>query len=348
MPADTVGIAGASPADSLVAQWREAADSLVAERLAAADSLLVSADSLLTVEAADSTVTGIDSAGDELEDSGSKKKKRSKKVDDVSVPDTLKAGQIRLEDGTVTYTDGFLDSLNVKKKNTINDYSMIGIQYGVGLNQMSWNPSMEQKSIFTPINVGVMWTRYGKIFGYMPFFGIQAGVFYTREGYELKDGYHVSGATKATMNIVEVPMLAHCHFDFWKMKLLVNIGIYGSYRLDIERSSDYSTLPPAFANSFLSTDHRFDYGIKAGGGFGFIFDPIEIHFTVSYKYGFGNLYDADYYSQTYYRFAHVSNLILSVGVHYQLTKRTGKTTHQLKKEARALYNEQINGSDDEF
>lgn len=260
--------------------------------------------------------------------------------------DTLKYGQIYLDDGSIIYTDAFLDTTDVKKRKLINDYSMIGIQYGASMNSMSWNPNMEQKSTFCPINIGIVWTRYGKIFGYMPYFGIQLGAFYTQEGYKLDEGYYVSGANEVKMNILEADALAHCHFDFWKMKFIINIGIYGSYRLDIERKSSTSTLPPALMSNFLSTDHRIDYGLKGGGGIGLVFDPIEIHLTVMYKYGWGSLYDADYYSEYYYRFAHVSNLIFSVGVHYQLTRRVGMTNRMVRKEAKRVYLENKNAAAD--
>ena len=78
-------------------------------------------------------------------------------------------------------------------------------------------------------------------------------------------------------------------------------------------------------------------------GFGFVFDPVEIHITAMYKYGFGSLYEPNYYSEYYYRFASVSNLIISVGVHFQLTKRTGKTSHQLRQEAREIYYQRNSG-----
>ena len=39
-----------------------------------------------------------------------------------------------------TLTDEFLDSYEIKKKLVLNDYSMIGIQGGVGLSQVMWNP----------------------------------------------------------------------------------------------------------------------------------------------------------------------------------------------------------------
>ncbi len=269
-------------------------------------------------------------------------------VDTVGIGDFGDIIIENLQTGTpqVKYTDEFLDTVQVKKKFLINDYTMVGLQYGVDLNRMSWNPSMAQSWHFKPMNIGIMYTRYGKIFGYMPYFGIQIGLFYGQEGYQLDEGYNVQGARTVTMDVVEFTPLAHCHFDFWKLKLIVNIGPYVSYRLNINRSGD-NVIPPALATSFLSTDRRWDYGIKGGGGFGLVFDPIEIHFQVMYKFGFGLLYDPDYYSNYYYRFATVSNLVVSVGVHFQLTKRTGRSTHQLRKDAREVYIQRTYGTQDE-
>ncbi|MGN0189462.1 MAG: porin family protein [Candidatus Cryptobacteroides sp.] len=236
---------------------------------------------------------------------------------------------------TVSYSDEYLDTVNVKKSMTINDYTLLGVHYGVGLNQMSWSPSMEQKMLFTPVNVGVSWTRYGKMFGYMPYFGIQIGALYTKEGYKLEEGYKVQGASTAIMQILEVPVLAHIHYDFWKMKLMVNIGFYGAYRLSIQRIGD--SVRDEYEHNFTETDYRWDYGIKGGAGFGFVFDPVEIHFNAWYKYGFGSLYKANYYSEYYYRFATASNFAFTIGLHFQITKRIGKTNHQLKKEAKTLF-----------
>lgn len=239
------------------------------------------------------------------------------------------------------YTNAYLDTVNVKKKIVINDYDMIGVQYGVSLSQVMWNPSVKQKSRFIPINFGVTYTKYGKMFGYMPYFGLQVGLFYTREGYRLKaddeTGYvpdlggPYTGVTEAIMDIVELPVLAHCHFDFWKMKILANIGFFLGYRLGIERLGD---IPEHTAHSFIDTDRRFDYGIKGGAGFAFVFDPVEIHFQAMYKYSMGTLHKPNYYSDYYYRYAYPSNIVFSVGLHFQLTKRVGKTKHQLKKEAK--------------
>lgn len=243
-------------------------------------------------------------------------------------------------------TDEALDTIDVKKKLFINDYSMIGLQYGVGLSQVMWNPSQKQEMVLMPYNVGITFTRYGKMFGYMPYFGFQVGLFYGQEGYQFKKNedtgytYTIQGADKAIFDVIEMPILSHMHVDFWRMKIMAEIGLYVGYRLKIHRfpqNGEYiSETFEAVQNSFLETDRRFDYGIKAGLGFGLVFDPVEIHFKAAYKHAFSSLYEPDYYSKYYYRYAYPSNIIISAGVHFQLTKRTGKTKAQLKKEAKEL------------
>ena len=253
--------------------------------------------------------------------------------------------------------DIVLDTINVNKKTFINDYSMIGVQYGAGLRQVMWNPSQRQEMILMPYNFGVTFTRYGKMFGYMPYFGFQVGVFYGLEGYQFKKNedtgytYTIQGADKAIMDVIEVPVLSHMHIDFWKMKVMADIGFYVGYRLDIHRfpfngeykNNDYA----AMQDSFLETDNRWDYGIKGGVGFGFIFDPVEIHIKAAYKHALSSLYEPDHYSNYYYRYAYPSNIIVSVGLHFHLTKRTGRTKAELKKEAKELVygTEGFNGID---
>lgn len=250
-------------------------------------------------------------------------------------------------------TDAQLDTINVKKKLVINDYAMIGFQYGVGLSQVMWNPKQKQDMLFVPVNAGVTVTKYAKMFGFLPYFGFQAGLFYAREGYRFKydKDNDVEGAEKAIMDVIEVPLLLQCHVDLWNFKFMVNLGCYGGYRLAIERFPGKSgSVAPEVQHSFLPTDRRWDYGIKGGVGFGLVFDPVEIHIQAMYKHSMSTLYNPDYYSEYYYRFAYPTNIVISAGVHFQITKRTGKTKAQLKKMARDMVyqtneNISINGND---
>ena len=240
-------------------------------------------------------------------------------------------------------TNEYLDTLSIKKNTEINDYSMIGVHYGMGLSRVMWNPTQQQDMLLMPYNVGITYTKYGKMFGFMPFFGFQIGLLYTQEGYQFKYNeerhyvYKVEGAEKAILDVIEMPLLAHMHFDFWNMKILANIGCYAGYRIGIERfPGKTGSVMPELVHSFKDTDRRIDYGIKGGLGFGFVFDPIEIHLQAMYKHSLSSLYEPDYYSEYYYRYAYPSNIIITAGIHYQLTKRTGKTKADLKKAAKEL------------
>lgn len=247
-----------------------------------------------------------------------------------------------LKDADDTLTNEYLDTLTLKKALVVNDYSLIGVQYGVGLSRVMWNPPQEQNTLFVPVNIGVTYTKYGQMFA-MPFFAFKAGLFYTKEGYEFEYNeeydytYKIEGAEKAIMEVVELPIFFQFHYDTWNFKLMAEIGCYGGYRLSIHRfPGQTGNVKPEKEFSFIDTDIRLDYGIKGGVGFALVFDPIEIHLMASYKHSLSSLYEPDHYSNYYYRFAYPQNFIISAGVHFQISKRTGKTKAELKKQAKAL------------
>ena len=237
---------------------------------------------------------------------------------EIHAQDYLKKININTE-----LTDEYLDTVTIKKSTTINDYSMIGIHYGVGLSRVMWNPTQKQDMLLMPYNVGITYTKYGKMFGYMPYFGFQIGLLYTQEGYQFKYNedrdytYKIEGAEKAVLDVIEMPILAHMHVDFWNMKIIADIGCYAGYRLAIERfPGKTGYVSEDLAHSFTDTDRRLDYGIKGGLGFGFVFDPMEIHLMAMYKHSLASLYEPDHYSKYYYRYAYPSNIIISAGVHF--------------------------------
>ena len=251
-------------------------------------------------------------------------------------------------DVTAGYTDIFLDTVNVKKAFMINDYSLFGVEYGVSLNSTSFNPSRNTKMLFDPTYFGVTWTKYGKLFGYMPYFGLQVGAFYGHEGYEFKMNKETGitptlddNAVKVTMNVFEVPALAVFHFDTPHFKIMGFGGFYAGYRLSIEREGD--NVPEDLRTSFRDTDIQFDYGWKAGAGFGLVFDPFEIHVKGMFKYAWSSLYQPDYYSEYYYRFAYPISVQISAGIFIQLGRRTGKTSSQLRREARDMVYNPVEG-----
>ena len=279
---------------------------------------------------------------------------------------------LHLED---SLTNEYLDTVNLNRRFVINDYHLVGVQYGVSLSRMLFNPVKNETFLFQPVNYGVTFTQYGKMFGYMPYFGYQVGLFYGRLGYSTKankDGVRpvVDGAETAVYEYIEAPAMGHMHVDVGVFKLMANLGLFAGYRFSVHRTisegwenytfnvtDSYKPAAPEdskygkdfpiqnYTDKFYPFENKFDYGVKGGVGFALMFDPVEIHVTAQARWSMSSLYQQNYYSEYYYRFANPLDLIISVGLHFQLTKRTGKTSAQLREEARRLvYPEQYKNS----
>lgn len=170
----------------------------------------------------------------------------------------------------------------------------------------------------------------------MPYFGFQTGVIFGYDGYQFKANDEgvvptMDGAEKAVYQFIEVPAMSHFHLDAGRFKIIADIGLYGGYRLSVKRYGD--AVDEYHRSNFYDYDRRIDYGIRGGGGFAIMFSPVEFHVTALIKYSMSSIYKPDYNSQYYYRFAYPFDVMISAGLHFQLTKRIGKTKAQLRKEA---------------
>jgi hypothetical protein len=241
---------------------------------------------------------------------------------------------------TTVYSDAFLDTVSVNRVFQLNDYMMIGVEGGVGFNRMQFNPPYTQGWRFTPEYYEVNFIRYGKLFGYMPYFGLKVGAAYGHEGYKMEmneeSGYisRISGATECVYDIAEIHTMAHMHFDAGHFKLMLDIGPYAGKRLSIERIGDLVFEDDKYR--FMDSDRRFDYGVKAGVGFGLVFDPVEFHVNAKVRYGWSNLFDPNYRSEYYYSFAYPLDVMVSAGMYFQISRKSGKTKAVLRKEARTI------------
>ena len=227
------------------------------------------------------------------------------------------------------------------KEEMINDYVMVGVNYGVSFTNMYFSPSKYNRAWqVKPGYISVMFTKFSKLFDRMPYFALSMGVAHGYEGFgfvrdpETGRSPDVDGAEEGTIEVFEVPFLAQFHADYAPLKLMANAGVYGGWRNSISRSGP--NLDPQFANAFRPYEHRLEYGFQGGVGFALMFDPIEIHFNALVRWSWSTLYDPDYASQIYYRYAYPLDIIGTVGIHFQLTKRSGKTTRQLRQEAKEI------------
>lgn len=252
---------------------------------------------------------------------------------------------------TVQYSAEYLDTVQVRKGTVINDYTTLGFNAGVTFSRMLFNPTKDHSFLFSPQYYSLYYTRHCKMFGYLPYFALKIGAEYSHEGFEfLTDKstgrtYHDNGITKCDMTVVTIPAMAEIHVDVDPVKIFADVGFYGGYRLGINRewpSSQDEYIDAKYHTSFRDYEIRWDYGLHGGAGIALVFSPVEIHFGAMVRWSWSDLYKPDYLDEQYhpyprntyyYRFAAPLDIMVYAGVHFQLTKRKGKTVKMLRREA---------------
>lgn len=257
------------------------------------------------------------------------------------IPAVAKAQEKTAPPDTVLFSNEYLDTVKLRKKARINDYMLVGVNYGMSFCNTYFNPGKNDKAfVMSPNYVSVMFTKYSKLFDILPYCGLTFGLAYGHEGYSFKpneeSGYtqNVDGAEWCSMEVVEMPFMTQIHLDADPVKFMADVGVYGGYRLSVDRRG--AGLDPQYAKSFREYERRFDYGLQGGGGIALMFSPIEIHFNCLVRWAWSSLYEPDYNSSYFYRFAYPLDIMATVGIHFQLTKRNGKTSGQLRHEAKGI------------
>lgn len=223
-------------------------------------------------------------------------------------------------------------------KRLINDYSLIGVNYGVTFSNMYFSPSKHGKEFVTNRDyVSVTYTKFSKMFDNLPYFALVLGAAMGNEGFAFKvdeetgSSGDADGVNHCSMRVFEVPAMMQIHSDFYPGKLMANLGVYGGWRQTITRSGP--SLDPQWSDKFREYENRIDYGFQGGVGFALMFDPIEIHFNCLVRWSWSSLYEPDYASVYYYNYAYPLDIMATVGIHFQLTRRTGRTRKDLKRQA---------------
>ena len=262
-------------------------------------------------------------------------------------------------------TDTYLDSTGTGFDRIINDYLLVGFHGGVVFNNTLFNPTWTtQFDMHAPV-YGASLILHGKLFGFMPYFGLELGIQHTYEGYHFAENKNkqinrLEGVEQMVMEVWEVPLLMSGHADLGEtFKLLGKVGIFGGYRMNVERTGPYNELsvydtmkdgttyyPSDYDHSFRDFDYRWTYGLEGGVGFGIMLAPFEIHINALAKWGWGSYFEPDYVERFSYvedkqkylwrRFGYPLDVMLTAGIYYQVTPRRGYSRHQLKKIAKQI------------
>ena len=181
--------------------------------------------------------------------------------------------------------------------------NLIGIKAAYNVSGMDQQYATDIKNITTYKNFYISYTNYHPFWG-SDWSGIQIAISMQEQGYKTDQG-------TVTYDAYLFPFVSQFHVDFWKMRVLLNMGGFVGYRSN-KVSFDGT-------KGFEQTDRRADFGFIGGGGFAFIFKPFEIHAEVNYQYSLSNLHDPDRDSTSdQYIFTYPHQLLFTLGVHFHL------------------------------
>ena len=140
-----------------------------------------------------------------------------------------------------------------------------------------------------------------------PYFGIQTGVSYVEHGFSMPDDdaewYGMPATTR--YRLLSVPLVSQFHIDFWKMRLLFNVGAFGGYRFGANYKYDCYDIRP-------------DYGFIGGGGLAVRMKPFEFHLECNYQYSLSMLFNPRKMSNAYFIYVYPHHLTFSFGLFFQL------------------------------
>lgn len=216
--------------------------------------------------------------------------------------------------------NSFADAGQKVKDSTTLRFHIIGVKWGYAMSNVGFSTDQAHKGITTPKNFGIYYTYYHSLWNSMPFFGFHTGIGFTELGYDERFRISPDGvkpeeysSEKKIFSAVEIPLVAQFRYDFWKMRIMLGAGVFGTYIIDTN-----------LATGIPDTINKLGFGIIGSGGLAFAFKPFEIHFTVDYKYALNNFMDPQIYSTQYWTYTHSNQLVMNVGLYYRFGKNKKK------------------------
>lgn len=148
----------------------------------------------------------------------------------------------------------------------------IGINGGVNLSSVSFEPSIKEKTFLTPsfgVTIRYVSERYLKMFC-----GIQAEINYSQRGWKENIDDGTGDTYQRSMNYVEVPLMAHLAFGKDKgygARFVLNLGPQIGYLLGESEKKSEAWHPNERPSGVIwqygkMAESKFDYGIVGGVG----------------------------------------------------------------------------------
>ena len=202
----------------------------------------------------------------------------------------------------------------------LNAQHLIGVRSGYNISGIDFKRNDTPKSINTFVNFSLLYIYYHPMWQQFPYFGLQTGISYSETGFSMP-GLHDELYDITKYQVLTIPVVSQFHIDFWKMRILVNLGAFGGYRLSANQTS-YTSDGKRIKKDlvFDCYDTRPDFGFIGGGGLAVKINSFELHLECNYNYSLSMLYNPKINSNTYPIYVYPHQLIFSMAFYYRLSK----------------------------
>lgn len=188
---------------------------------------------------------------------------------------------------------------------------LIGLKAGYGILNVRFKPDYKQKAITSYKDFSLLYTYYHDLWGHIPYFGLQTGVNYTESGFRID-------SLETRYQVIQIPLTSQFHIDFWKMRLLINLGYFGGYRLSAQQDKLVYGNKETHDYVFDAYDRRWDFGFMGGGGIALHLHPVEFQLECNYQYALSMLYNPRKNSNENYIYTYPNKLTFSLAVFIHL------------------------------
>lgn len=202
-------------------------------------------------------------------------------------------------------------SISVRSEERVH---LVGVRWGYNISSVTFDPDRDHFGITSAKNYSVLYTYYHPDSGNNPYFGFQTGLSLWQTG-------HKTDLYEERIEMASIPLVSQFHVDFWKMRVLLNLGGYGGYRLkktvyDLSGSGD-----AAGTTGFDELDNRIEFGIVAGAGLSYILKPFELQVEANYNYSLSYLYYPRKFDTASPLYTYPNHLIFSVAILLHIKSR---------------------------
>jgi len=191
--------------------------------------------------------------------------------------------------------------LKVPKPYHFYNYNSLGLRMGAVYSTISLQPSVSDITPETSYSAGLVY-----IFSNKKYVGLQIELLYSQRKW--KETF-VDGTATTDLKFLEIPLMTNINLGNERLKYIINLGTYVSFKLDKSLKMNIPYENPYFQSIKDRQERNSDFGLLVGGAIRYISHVGIFQLDARYAYGFQKIYNEE---ATGLKFSNMSGINLAL------------------------------------